>query len=61
MIENPIYLGDGVYGTLLIETQQIMLTTGHHERAQADNVIYLDAAVLDAFELWTKTIVEDRE
>ena len=37
------YLGDGAYITVNRDfVGQIILTTGHHEEAQADNRVHLD-------------------
>jgi hypothetical protein len=41
------YLGDGVYATIdLTAANPIILTTGHHNPAHADNVIYLECVHL---------------
>lgn len=44
---SPEYLGDRVYATEE-SSGSITLTTGHHEPAHADDVIYLDREVIDA-------------
>ena len=41
------YLGDGVYASRN-QWGQIVLTTGHHEEARADNVIFLEPEVAEA-------------
>lgn len=43
-MNNPIYLGDGVYAHL--DSGSIVLTTGHHEPSKADNAVYLEPDVL---------------
>lgn len=51
MSREPCYLGDGVYA----DTDGyggLVLTTGTHERASADNVIVLEAEVLAALIQW---------
>lgn len=43
---EPRYLGDGAYASF--DGFNIVLTTGHHSPAQADNVICLEPAVFCA-------------
>ena len=42
---KPDYMGDAVYATHC-DTNSIMLTTDHHEEAQAGNVIFLEPSVM---------------
>ena len=53
-MENPIYLGDGVYATFDsgFAGGGITLTTGTHEEAEADNVIYLEPEEAQALVNW---------
>lgn len=51
---NPQYLGDGVYAHL-DSFGDVVLTTGHHLPAAADNVIVLEPQVLAAFQTWLAT------
>lgn len=44
---NPDYLGGGVYATHLC-SNEIMLTTNHHDPAYADNTVYLEPEVVQA-------------
>lgn len=44
---DPQYLGDGVYASF--NGSQIVLTTGDHDPAKADNTIYLEPEVIRAF------------
>lgn len=43
----PDYLGDAVY-VHVTDDDSLVLTTGHHEPSQADNVIYMDENVVAA-------------
>jgi hypothetical protein len=48
----PDYIGDGVYAT---ENEYgLILTTGHHEQAKADNIIALEPSVIAALERYIK-------
>lgn len=58
-MENPIYLGDAVYGTLDLETGSIILTTGTHLESKADDVIVLEPAVLSNLVEWMARIARD--
>lgn len=51
---NPQYLGDGVYASW--NGEQIILTTGHHDPANADNVIFLEPDVLRALDAFRKKV-----
>jgi hypothetical protein len=54
-MENPIYLGDGVYATLEYDCcngSGATLTTGTHKQDEADNIIYLDPEVAQALVNW---------
>ncbi len=44
---DPEYLGDGVYASLN-SFGQIVITTGHHNPDEADNVIYLEPEIAKA-------------
>lgn len=49
MSREPEYLGDGVYASSDPESIfPLILTTGHHDPARADNKIYFEPAVLEA-------------
>jgi len=50
-MENPIYLGDAVYATMT-EDGEVILTTGSHHLADADNVVHLDERTLSNFIKW---------
>ena len=50
-MENPIYLGDGVYATM-VDDGTVMLTTGNHDPKEADNVVYLDDRTVSNFIKW---------
>ena len=43
---QPAYLGDGLYASH--DGWHVLLTTGHHDPKQADNVVALDPEVLVA-------------
>ena len=49
---SPVYLGDGVY--VAIEHGMARLTTGSHQEAEADNVIFLEPDVIGALQLFLK-------
>ena len=49
-MKTTTYIGDGVYATK--NSYGIVLTTGHHEESQADNVILLENSVMDSFSKW---------
>jgi hypothetical protein len=51
---EPRYLGDGVY--VSESYGPVILTTGHHDPDQADDVIFLDEEVLEGLLRW----LEDR-
>ena len=53
-MENPIYLGDGLYATF--EDVHVILTTGHHEPTEARHVIYLEPAVVIKLVEWLAAI-----
>ena len=55
-IENPIYLGDAVYGTYNEELGEIVLTTGHHLPAHASNIIVMDSPTYANFKAWAESI-----
>jgi hypothetical protein len=46
-MENPIYLGDAVYATIL-DTGSLMLTTGSHRKDEASDTIYLEPSVWES-------------
>jgi len=48
------YLGDGVY--VGFDGCQIIMTTGHHERAMADNVIAMEPTVLAALDRYRERL-----
>lgn len=42
------YLGDGVYASIDVNaTNVVTLTTGHHDPAHADNVIYMEPSMVN--------------
>lgn len=45
---KPEYIGDGVYASYNERTGHLVLTTGNHEAAKADAVIYLEPVVIHA-------------
>jgi hypothetical protein len=49
---KPTYLGDGTYASPGRFDGEVILTTGHHERDLATNVIYLDPEVLAQLQAW---------
>lgn len=56
-MQNPQYLGDGVY----IHTNpqgQLVLTTGHHDPRHADNTIYLEPQVLQMLQKYIQQHVQ---
>lgn len=54
-MENPTYLGDGVYAQVHLPTGIITLTTGHHDPIIANNVIDLEPEVLQKLRDWLVT------
>lgn len=46
-MENPMYLGDGVYVQKTLE--YVILTTGSHSLNEAGDVVYLEPEVLQTF------------
>lgn len=50
------YLADGVYASF--DGFSVVLTTGHHDPAQAKNVIVLEPEVLAALEAWSQRLGE---
>ncbi len=56
---TPEYLGDGVYVSFS-PFGEVVLTTGHHEPAQADNTIVLEPQVLAALEKWVERLKAER-
>lgn len=58
-MENPIYLGDGVYARY--ENYYVILTTVSHDEADATNIIYLEAEVLDNLNRWLKRLFESNQ
>lgn len=55
----PDYLGDGVYAT--DDPQGLILTTGHHLPASADNTIMLEPEVIVALERYLERMKADRK
>jgi hypothetical protein len=53
-MSNKVYLGDSVYAEL--ECGMIKLTTWNGYDDDPRNVIYLESEVLEAFELYLKTL-----
>jgi hypothetical protein len=49
---STIYLGDGVYATL--ENGMVKLMTGSHDNP--DNIVWLEAKVLQALLDWLKAV-----
>lgn len=57
MIAPPSYLGDGVYAS--VGQIGLVLTTGHHDPAQADNTIVFEPEVLAALEKYISKFKEN--
>lgn len=55
---KPEYLGDGVYASSTAEFP-LVLTTGHHEPALADNKIAFEPEVIAALEIYITRIKQD--
>lgn len=51
MMPAPLYLGDGAY-VHEDAAGRVVLTTGSHRPAEADNVIVLEDEVLEALVVW---------
>lgn len=46
---RQVYLGDGAYATVDKDAfHPLILTTGHHDPEQAENVIYMEPSVMIA-------------
>lgn len=58
-MNNPAYLGDGVYAHV-DDYGCVVLTTGHHDPAIADNTIVFEPEVLRAFDNWRKEPVQQK-
>lgn len=50
------YIGDAVYAHF--DGHHVMLTTGHHDPAQASNIIALDPSVVAELERYVKDLKE---
>lgn len=50
-MSEETFLGDGAYASL-DDYGRVVLTTGHHDPRQADNVVVLEPEVLAEFERW---------
>lgn len=48
----PEYLGDGVYASF--DRRGLVVTTGHHDPAKADNVIVLEPFIIAALEKYVE-------
>lgn len=57
---EPSYIGDGVY-VRVDDWGRIVLTTGHHDEAHADNVIVLEPEVLREFDRWRERNMKKHE
>lgn len=56
---RKLYLSDGVYATIDLDNHDypVILTTGHHEIRQADQVIYMEQSALN---LLAKAIEDEK-
>jgi hypothetical protein len=50
-LNDPTYLGDGVYASYNA-AGQVVLTIGHHLPVFAENTIYLEPEVMASLKLW---------
>ena len=53
---EPAYLGDGVY--IQADEGGLILTTGTHILAHADNVIYMEPGVLIALQQYLEKVID---
>jgi hypothetical protein len=53
---HSFYLGDGAYASVREDDNAVVITTGHHDPEQADNVVYLEPPVFEGLISWARRI-----
>lgn len=58
---EPKYLGDGVYVSHRAETDDVVLTTGHHDPSLSMNIVVMEPEIVESLLEWLKALKIQRE